>query len=156
MEQLTVYNKKDWRDVLAGALMIAFGLFCTIYASQHYKLGTPTRMGPGFFPMYLGYLLVIVGAFIMVPAFFRKGEAMAFEWRTTFWITLGVLLFAFTVKFIGLVPAIFLQVGASVLADDKLGIRGTLILAACTALSAHLIFYVALEIQLQAFIWPFQ
>jgi len=66
-----------------------------------------------------------------------------------------VVLFAAAIKTIGLVPAILLQIGVSVLADDKLGIKGTLILAAATALGTYLVFSVGLELNLEAFIWPF-
>ncbi len=147
---------RDYRDIIGGGVLLAFGLFCALYAQEHYKLGSPTRMGPGWFPMYLGYLLAILGALIMVPAFFRDGEPMDMQWRPMALITLGVLLFAAAVKTIGLAPAIALQVAVSVVADDKLGIRGTAILVACTATAAWLIFHVGLGLQLPAFIWPFE
>lgn len=149
------FKDKDWRDIIAGLLIIAIGLFWAIWAQQHYRVGTPTRMGPGWFPMYLGYVLAVVGVLITIPAFFRSGEKPVIEWRPVIWITASVLAFAGTVKLIGLVPAIFLQVGLGVLADTKLGWIGTLILASLTALFCHLVFYVALDIQLPPFIWPF-
>ncbi len=146
---------RDYRDIIAGVLMIAFGLFCAIYAQEHYKLGTATRMGPGWFPKNLGYMLAIIGVVIMLPAFFRKGEQIEINYKAAVLLTLGVVAFAAAVKTIGLVPAIFLQVGISVLADSKFGIKGTLILAACTALGTWLVFSKGLELNLQAFIWPF-
>jgi uncharacterized membrane protein len=146
---------RDYRDIIAGGLMLAFGLFCALYAQDHYKLGSATRMGPGWFPMYLGYLLTIIGAVIMVPAFFRKGEQIEINYKAALVLSLGVVLFAAAIKTIGLVPAILLQIGVSVLADDKLGIKGTLILAAATALFTYLVFSVGLELNLEAFIWPF-
>ena len=148
-------KEKDWRDIIAGGLMLAFGLFCAIYAQQHYRLGTPTRMGPGWFPMYLGWGLAIIGVFIMLPAFFRSGEPIVINWRSLGIITLGVLSFAWLLKFVGLVPAVMVQIGISVLADDKLGIKGTLILAACTAAAAYVIFNLGLGLNLEPFIWPF-
>ena len=149
------FKDKDWRDIIAGLLIIAIGLFWAIWAANHYRVGTPTRMGPGWFPMYLGYVLAVVGVLVTIPAFFRAGEKAVIEWRPVIWITASVLAFALTVKWIGLVPAIFLQVGLGVLADTKLGIVGTLVLAALVALFCHLVFYVGLEIQLPPFIWPF-
>lgn len=146
---------RDYRDIIAGVLMIAFGLFCAIYAQEHYKLGTATRMGPGWFPKHLGYLLAIIGTVIVIPALFRKGDPIEINYKAAALLSLGVVLFAAAVKTIGLVPAIFLQIGVSVLADDKLGIKGTLILAACTALGTYLVFSTGLELNLQAFIWPF-
>jgi hypothetical protein len=149
---------RDWRDVIGGLVMIAIGLFWAIWAQEHYRLGTPTRMGPGWFPMYLGYVLAVIGALITLPAWFRQrqGDPVVIEWRPMIWITASVLVFAATVKWIGLTPAIFLQIGLCVLGDTKLGIVGTLILAALTAIACHLIFYVGLDVQLPPFVWPFQ
>jgi uncharacterized membrane protein len=146
---------RDYRDIIGGGVMLAFGLFCAIYAQEHYKLGTATRMGPGWFPMYLGYLLAILGAVIMIPAFFRKGEAIEMQYKATFLLTLGVFVFAASIKTIGLVPAILLQMCVTVAADDKLGVKGTAILAGCTALVTYLIFEVGLGLNLAPFIWPF-
>jgi len=151
-------RNKDWRDIIAGVSMIAIGLFWAIWAQEHYRLGTTTRMGPGWFPMYLGYVLAVVGVLIMIPAFYREERvgAPVIEWRPMIWITLSVLGFALTVKWIGLAPAIFIQIALSVLGDTKLGIKGTLILAAFTAVFSHFIFYVGLEVQLPPFVWPFE
>ena len=146
---------RDYRDIIAGGIMLAFGLFCAIYAQEHYKLGSATRMGPGWFPMYLGYLLAILGAVIMIPAFFRKGEAIEMQYKATFLLTLGVFLFALTIKTIGLVPAVLLQMAVTVAADDKLGVKGTAILAASTTLARNQIFEVAMGLGLAPFIWPF-
>lgn len=146
---------RDYRDIIGGGIMLAFGLFCAIYAQEHYKLGSAVRMGPGWFPMYLGYLLAIVGAVIMIPAFFRKGEAIEMQYKATVLLTLGVFLFAASIKTIGLVPAVALQMAVSVAADDKLGVKGAAILTACTVAVIYLVFSVGLELNLEAFIWPF-
>jgi len=91
----------------------------------------------------------------MLPAIFRKGDPIEINYKAAILLSLGVVAFAAAVKTIGLVPAIFLQVGISVLADNKFGVKGTLILAACTALGTWLVFSQGLELNLQAFIWPF-
>jgi len=98
----------------------------------------------------------VVGVLIAIPAFFRTGEKPFIDWKPMLWITGSVLAFAMTVKSLGLAPAIFLQIGMCVLADTKLGWTGTLILAACTAVFCHFVFYVGLEVQLPPFVWPFQ
>jgi len=63
--------------------------------------------------------------------------------------------FALTVERIGVIPAIFLLTGLSVLADNKLGIIGTLLLAAALSAAAVLIFLVGLGIPIHPFVWPF-
>ena len=144
------------KDIIGGVLMIVVGLFFAIWAKTHYNIGVPSRMGPGWFPLHLGYLLAILGVIITIPALFRKGGGLEHvQWRPMFWLTASVIGFALTVKWIGLVPAVFIQVGLSVLGDTKLKLKGTIILASLTAFACHLIFYKGLDVQLPPFVWPF-
>lgn len=147
--------QRDGRDLIAGMLMIVIGVFSALYASQHYPVGTVTRMGPGLFPTTLGYLLAAIGALIAIPAWFRSGSLPKPEGRPLLFVLLGTLVFALTVERIGVVPAIFLLTGFAVLADNKLGIIGTLVLAAALSAAAVLIFLFGLGIPIQPFKWPF-
>ena len=47
-------------DYLAGALMVLIGAGA-VYVCSHYRMGTLTSMGPGFFPTLLGVLLILLG-----------------------------------------------------------------------------------------------
>ena len=51
---------RDRLDLTGGSLMVAVGLFAALYARQ-YEFGTLARMGPGFFPQVLGWVLVVLG-----------------------------------------------------------------------------------------------
>ncbi|MDP2399152.1 MAG: tripartite tricarboxylate transporter TctB family protein [Burkholderiales bacterium] len=146
---------KDGRDLIAGGLLIVIGIFCAIYASQHYPLGDVSRMGPGMFPTVLGYVLAGLGVLIALPAWFRSGSLPKPEYKPLFFVLLGTLVFALTVERIGVVPAIFLLTGLAVLADNKLGIIGTLVLAAALSAASVLIFLYGLGIPIYPFVWPF-
>ncbi len=148
-------QRKDGRDIIAGLLMIAIGSFSAIYATNHYPIGTVARMGPGMFPMAAGWLLAIIGVLIALPAFFRSGGLPHFEARPFFFVLLAAIVFGLTVERLGVVPAIFLLTGLSVLGDNKLGILGTLVLASCISAGAVLIFLVGLGIPIYPFVWPF-
>jgi hypothetical protein len=147
-------SRRDYRDLIGGGILVATGLFAALYATSNYTLGTVARMGPGMFPMALGYLLAILGVLIALPAWFRRGPMPRPEWLPTVTVTLSVLVFAMTIERLGLVPGIFALTGIAVFADRKMGLRGTLVLAACLALGTWLIFRAGLGIQLQTFIWP--
>jgi len=148
-------QRKDGRDIITGLLMIALGSFCAIYATNHYPIGTVARMGPGMFPMAAGWLLAIIGTLIALPAFFRSGGLPKFEGRPFVFVLLAAIVFGLTVERLGVVPAIFLLTGLSVLGDNKLGILGTLVLASCISAGAVLIFLVGLGIPIYPFVWPF-
>jgi hypothetical protein len=114
------------KDLLAGAVFIAFGLGFAVIGSR-YELGTALRMGPGYFPLLLGGVLALLGIGTIVEGHVR-GDASAIgpiPWRAIILLTLAVLFFAFTVRRLGLAPAL---VGATLLA--AFSSRRTSILAA--------------------------
>ena len=51
------------RDFCAGGLMILFGSVAAVYGPT-YRVGTLTRMGPGFMPTVLGIILIFLGVLI--------------------------------------------------------------------------------------------
>lgn len=148
-------HRVDYRDIIAGALLIVLGLFAGFYATANYNLGTLRHMGPGMFPSWLGFMLAGLGFFVLVPALFRAGTLPKPDIRQFIAVLAGTLIFALTINVLGMVPAIFLLTIASVLADDKLGVVGTLVLCVVLSVLAVLIFRVGLEIPLYPFIWPF-
>ncbi len=58
------------KDLWAGLLFTTIGI-AALLISQDYPLGTPRRMGPGFFPTILGWLLVALGLAIAL----RPGQS---------------------------------------------------------------------------------
>src|SRR5258707_12544522 len=62
------------KDFWGGTLFAVVGLLFALIARglpglsfmPGYSMGTPARMGPGFFPFYLGALLFILGVLIAV------------------------------------------------------------------------------------------
>ena len=55
----------DTTNGLCGALLIVFGLFFA-FQSLSMDLGTALRMGPGYFPLVLSGILVLVGIGLFV------------------------------------------------------------------------------------------
>lgn len=142
--------KKDLRDLLGGLLMIAIGSFAAIYG-QRYDMGQLQQMGPGYFPVVLGSILVLLGIFIAVPAFFRAGTSIEIQWRSLFWVSASLLLFAGLLDIVGVVFATIVCVVTSSMAST-LPMRTKLILAASVALITYLIFSLGLGMQFP--LWP--
>ncbi|WP_119153510.1 tripartite tricarboxylate transporter TctB family protein [Caldimonas tepidiphila] len=144
---------RDLQDLAGGLALSALGLFVAFYARQSYDFGTAARMGPGFFPTILGWMLAVLGLLVAVPAFFRSGSLPQVEWRT-FAIVMGsVLAFAFSLKTLGLIPATALAVFLSSLADREITWRGrALVVAGVTAVTV-LIFVTGLGMILPLWWW---
>lgn len=111
---------KDVRDIIGGFGLAAVGLFAVLYG-QRYEFGDLNRMGPGYFPVVLGLILSVLGVLIALPAFFRKGAPITVAWKTFALIMASLLVFAFTLKLLGLVLASAFTVFVASLADNAPG-----------------------------------
>jgi hypothetical protein len=140
------------KDVLAGLTFVGFGLAFAAGAAT-YEIGSPVRMGPGFYPLLVAILLVALGGAILIrPALQDAGDAAepltAPAWRAVPLILGAVILFGLTARGLGLIPAIFITSSLSALASHRTNILLALILgAALTALSVA-IFVLALRLNL--------
>ena len=57
-------NIKSQKDFFSGLMfLIVGGGFA--YGATSYSIGTAARMGPGYFPLLLGVILSILGAFVL-------------------------------------------------------------------------------------------
>lgn len=145
----------DRRDILGGLILIAIGLFAGIHASSSYSAGTPSRMGPGMFPMVLGYLLAGLGLLVLALAFLRSGALPRPRWGPFAAVILATLAFALSVNHLGMVPAIALLTLIAAPADPRLDFRRALMLAAALSLFATVVFHFGLGVQLAPLKWPF-
>src|SRR6185312_7888656 len=61
-------EKDFWAGLLYVLLAAAF-----LWFGRDYKMGAAARMGPGYFPLTLGWILGAFGAVSMVRSFFSNG-----------------------------------------------------------------------------------
>lgn len=146
--------RRDYRDLIAGGLLIAIGLIAAINAQYSYHLGTLRHMGPGMFPAMLGWLLVALGSLVLLPALFRGGTLQKPEIRPLVTVCAAVTTFSMTIRTMGIAPAILATTLVACLADSKLGLIGSAILGAILAGAAVLVFIYGLGMPLQIVNWP--
>ncbi len=144
-----VEARRALRDILAGAIFIAFGLGFGIGALG-YELGQPFRMGPGYFPFALGLILVGFGIMVIVKGFIGgEGEPIGtFEWRSGALIAAAVIFFGLTIRGLGVVGALFGASLLSGLARPETSWREALVIAAGLTVLSVVIFIVALQLRL--------
>jgi hypothetical protein len=94
------------KDFWAGLMFFATGAGA-IFTARHYPFGTTLRMGPGYFPMVLGGLLIVFGLFIMLRGM-RKSEKIQDNWSLRAMIVLpfSIVLFGFLMELAGFIPAL--------------------------------------------------
>ncbi|HZP99616.1 MAG TPA: tripartite tricarboxylate transporter TctB family protein [Reyranella sp.] len=64
------------KDFLSGVMFIAFGL-AALWFGRHLAMGTSVRMGPGYVPHMLAYIMMVLGLIIAVSALYTGGAAEA-------------------------------------------------------------------------------
>lgn len=140
-------STRDYRDVLGGLAMVVIGLFFAVYGWR-YEVGTLFRMGPGFFPVVLGFVLAGLGLIIAIPGWLRSGTAPVIQWRTLLLVTGGTLLFAVLLRSVGVVISTFITVYIFTLADREISWWGRFAVAVAVTLIVVLIFVVGLNMRL--------
>jgi len=95
------------KDFLSGLLFIGFGL-AALYFGRHLAMGTAVRMGPGFVPHMLAFIMIGLGLIIsVVAALVNKGEAAeAPRWKPITLVTIGIFVFAALFERTGMFPAL--------------------------------------------------
>jgi Tripartite tricarboxylate transporter TctB family len=144
-------GKRAVTDILAGLVFVAFGLAFAL-TSLRYELGTPLRMGPGYFPLVLGGILVLLGLLIVGKGFVAgsdaEGRPGSVPWRALVLIVLAVLFFGLTVRGLGLVPTTAVTAFLTALASYRTGILAAVAIAAGLTVLCVLIFVLALQLRL--------
>lgn len=145
---------RNLKDFFAGALFIAFGLAAMILATK-YRIGTAARMGPGYFPFFLGIVLTALGLLLSARSFSLGTQAVkiaAIQPRPLFFVLFSVVLFGLLLHSLGLVLTILLLVLLSSMAHHEFRIKETLINSGVLILLVLVIFIYFLEIQVP--VWP--
>jgi len=148
---ISIHNQKNFA---AGLLYIVIGGGFAIGATV-YKLGTAARMGPGYFPFWLGLLLALIGAFVLVASLRTTGpreKLPAFDWRSLTWILASVALFGFLLPRMGLVISLVALVLVASRASHEFSWKGAIANAAVLLALCLGAFIYALKLQLP--LWP--
>jgi hypothetical protein len=127
----------DRANALCGAIFLVLGAFFAIQ-SLGLDLGTAFRMGPGFFPLALAAILILLGAIIFIRSLSLEGEPVgAIAWRGLLLILPAPIFFGLTVRGLGFAPSIFFTALIACFASARMRILPALLLSAgVTAFSA--------------------
>ncbi|GGM12545.1 membrane protein [Pseudooceanicola nanhaiensis] len=147
------YLKSRREDVIAGLVTIGVGIFILTEAFD-YRLGTLTRMGPGYFPMLLGVIMCLLGCILVLfsePDAPQGATADRTVKRGVILVTVAFLAFALLIERVGMVPSVTVAVFLSALSNRSTSWLTAAILAVGTAAACWLIFSLLLGLQMKAF-----
>ena len=142
-------------DYYAGALVAVIGAGAA-FVSSHYRVGTLTSMGPGFFPVALGVLLAVMGGFIAMaasdaptPTSLAHGPEKV-GWDVRGWVCIvgAPLMFIFLAENAGFLPACFAAVLIAAAGDRTATLKASVLLAAGMTGFAIILFVYILHIEI--------
>ncbi len=143
------------QDLLAGLLFIAFG-GAALYFGQSYAFGSATRMGPGYLPNVLGWMLVGLGAFIALRAFVIGGVPIPRIYlRPQVLIIAALFAFALLIERLGLLAAAAAVVALGSFASKEARPLETIVVAVLSAAAAVGLFIYLLGQPMAPWIWGF-
>jgi multisubunit Na+/H+ antiporter MnhF subunit len=145
---------RSQQDFWAGVMFMAAGAFFSGFGAT-YSMGTAAKMGPGYFPFWLGLLLILLGALVSIKAVSRKkarDQVAAFDWRSIALVLGAVCVFGLLLKPAGLVAAISALVLIASLASHEFGWKGTAINLAILLTLCLGVFVYGLNLQFP--VWP--
>ena len=130
-------------------MYMVIGLFFTIIATQ-YQMGTAAKMGPGYFPFYLGLLLTLLGLLVLVKSFSATAaieKIPKFNWRIIAQITGSVVLYGLLLPRLGFLIAVVTLVLVSASASKEFTWKGSLINAGFLVAFTYSVFVLGLKLQ---------
>lgn len=142
---------RSQKDLVAGGLFVAIGLFFAI-ASLEYRLGTPGRMGPGFFPLMLGALLTVLGIGVVITSMRGEpeedGRLETLNLRGLAIVVVATVSFALLIQSFGLLLTLAICAGLTSLASPGTKLKTILINMGVQLVIGFGIFHLLLKLQI--------
>ncbi len=107
------------KDFWSGLMFAGFGMLALTMGSN-LAVGTAVRMGPGYVPRMLSYILIALGLVILVRSIVAPGDGIErLRWKPITMITIGVVVFALLFETAGLAPALVALIFLSALGGEE-------------------------------------
>ena len=142
----------DPTDAVAGIVFIAFGLYFGLTSLIRLDLRSALRMGPGYAPLVLSGLLLLLGLLILAGSLRSAPEPVGrIAWRGMAFLLPAPILFGLTVRGLGFVPALFLATLLAAFASPRMRPVQALLLAVAVTAFSTLVFSYALGLPFRRF-----
>ena len=151
------HPKDFWSGIMFAAIgamfaLVAFGLkLGDTVLIPGYSMGTPARMGPAYFPFWLGLILMALGLLIAFNGIRTEGGAEArfptFHWKPILYVLGSVIMFGIILKPVGmLISGFLLVIVSSVGNPEEFRPKTTIILGVGLVIFCALVFVAGLKL----------
>ncbi len=136
---------KSPQDLGAGVLFLLFGC-AGLVLGRELDFGTARSMGPGYFPMLISGLIILIGLVVTARSFSIEGPAIErLQFRPIVVLLVSLAIFSLLIREVGVVITSIVMMVAAAYARPKVAIVETLIFAACVAAFVALVFVYGLN-----------
>ena len=136
---------RDLKNVMVGVIFIALALVFGM-SSLSLHLGSAGQMGAGYFPLMLAVALGLLGVVVVVLGFIKEGvRPDAANLRGILLVSMSVVVFAFGIKPLGLVPTVLFTSLLFSLAGRQFRPVSSLVAALVLALGSWVVFVIGLR-----------
>ncbi len=145
-------------DVYVGLMFMAIAAL-GLYLAKDYPMGTAVRMGTGYVPMLLCWTLMVLGAVVLGIGIFGRGAsegALSAKdvsvLRPLFFVTLAVVVFAYTIETLGLIISLISTMTIGSFATSSLRWIEAIVAMALLTVVCWAVFSVGLALPFP--VWP--
>ena len=134
---LRVRSPQDFGSAIVIMLIGAAG----VYFGSELTMGTAGRMGPGYFPRLLSWLIIATGLFIGLKSLVVDGPPIQTpQWRPILFCLSAIILFGYMMKYVGLFLTGITMILVAAHARRNVNLIETLIFGVVMTLGTILIF----------------
>ena len=146
---------KSQKDFWSGIMFVVVGVAFALGATS-YSFGSSARPGPGYFPLGLGVLQAVLGAFILFKSLVVEtdsGEPIGrWAWKPLLTIALSVAVFAWALPLLGMAIALPLLITISSLAGDEFHWKDVILNCLVLTIGSWAVFILGLKLVIP--VWP--
>ncbi|MEN7526219.1 MULTISPECIES: tripartite tricarboxylate transporter TctB family protein [unclassified Cupriavidus] len=145
---------RSQKDFASGLMFILVGLSFS-FVARGYSMGTAAKMGPGYFPFWLGIVLAILGALVLWGSLSSKAEndqLARWDLKILLWILGSVVLFGLLLKPLGMVLSVVVLVLVSSMASHEFSWKGAVLNAIILVIISLGAFVYGINLQMP--VWP--
>jgi len=134
------------RNLVFSAIFLGISLFMGGYALINMRMGIPSEMGPGFFPVMLSVVLGILAIGVaFLPPDMEAAVLTSAPVKAIVIVILCPMIFGFSIEPLGMVISVFLVIFVSCLASRVTTLKQAFWLSAAFTVFCVLIFHFLLH-----------
>ncbi|CAG9187507.1 MULTISPECIES: tripartite tricarboxylate transporter TctB family protein [Cupriavidus] len=145
---------RSQKDFASGLMFILVG-FGFSWVARGYSMGTAAKMGPGYFPFWLGVVLALLGVLVLWGSLSAKAEEdhlARWDIKSLLWILGAVVLFGLMLKPLGMVLSVLVLVLVSSMASHEFNWKGAILNSIILVLISLGAFVYGINLQMP--VWP--